>query len=45
MVRLSGEAFASVVTDARDNPVIRETERYFWGNTSAAAQRVKKAKS
>lgn len=39
-IKLAGKAFAGIMEDAADNPRIKETERYFKGNTSAAAIRV-----
>ena len=43
-VKLAGEAFASIMNDAADNPAIRETEGYFRGNTEAAAKRLARSR-
>lgn len=37
-IKASGLAFASVLEESTTIPTIVETERYFWGNTEAAAR-------
>ncbi|MEO8105155.1 MAG: hypothetical protein ABI602_02355 [Candidatus Saccharibacteria bacterium] len=39
-VKLGGLAFAAVVEKTADLPEIINTESYFWGNTTAAANRI-----
>ncbi len=42
-VRLGSAAFSAILLANESNPVIRDTERYFWGNTDAAVGRIRRS--